>query len=141
VEKLYLTGYTPYPAGPNDSRLPHIAAKINRQISKTALGAEDSVSWEHSEEIGPLLEQLADDGFEVAALEQSQRAVDLHRFAPPAKLALVIGNEAAGLDSQTLDVIDIHLQIPMLGRKESFNVANAAAMALFYARFFKEPSG
>src|SRR4051812_16420299 len=71
VEKLYLTGYTPYPAHPGDERLPHISRKLTKQIDKTALGASDSQPWQHHDDISGLILDLQDKGYSVAALEQA----------------------------------------------------------------------
>lgn len=136
VEKVYLSGYTPYPAMRGDGRLPHEAAKINRQISKTALGAEKSVNWEYAKKIDDVFEKLKSQGFPVVALEQAPNSKNLADFKPPAKIALIIGNEITGLSSKLMAVSSGLIEIPMLGAKESFNVAQAAAMALYHLRFY-----
>ena len=133
LERVYLSGYTPYPQANDDDRLPHIAARVDSQIHKTALGAETSVSWERSG-TKDCLETLANRGYLLAALEQTPSAVDLADFKPPLKIALIVGNEISGLEPELLGNIKTHLQIPMLGSKESFNVAVAAAIALYYLR-------
>jgi 23S rRNA (guanosine2251-2'-O)-methyltransferase len=134
IEKIYLSGYSPYPLSDHDDRLPHIAQKIAGRISKTALGAEYSVNWEHTQNIGDLVVELRRAGFFIAALEQTDQAVDLADFKPPAKIGLIVGNEISGLKPDVLDIADGHLKIPMAGRKESFNVAIAAAMALYHLK-------
>lgn len=135
IEKVYLTGYTPYPLKTGDERLPHLANRIDRQITKVALGAEKTVDWEHVDAIGPLLDRLRNDGYEIAALEQSPRSITLDSYSPPNKLALIIGREVEGIEPEILDEVNKILEIPMLGQKESFNVTNAAAMALYHLRF------
>jgi tRNA G18 (ribose-2'-O)-methylase SpoU len=65
ISEVILTGYTPYPATQNDSRLPHLAAKINRQIQKTALDAK--VNWRHAEDLTPVLKELRANGYVIAA--------------------------------------------------------------------------
>ncbi len=135
VAKVFLTGYTPYPLAPNDPRMPHIAAKIAKQIHKTALGAEESVDWEQRDDILPLLATLQAKGFTVVALEQAENSVALHAFTAPAKVALLLGREVEGIDPILLKKCDVTLEIPMLGQKESLNVVQAAAMALFQFRF------
>ncbi len=132
VKKIYLTGYTPYPSSKDDDRLPHIAAKVDRQIAKTALEAQNYVDWQHRELLSPLVGELKRADYEIAALEQAVGAIKLSEYRPPTKVALLIGSEVGGLDKQTLDQTDVVLEIPMHGRKESFNVAVAAGMALFY---------
>ncbi len=135
VFKVYLTGYTPYPAGKNDARLPHLAAKQDKQITKTSLGAEKSVKWEHTADINGVLATLKSEDFEIVALEQTPDALVLHQFTPGCKVALVVGNEVDGLDAKTLAKVDKIIQIPMLGAKESFNVAQVAAMALYHLQY------
>src|SRR5450432_2451686 len=71
IDHVYFTGYTPYPAAADDERLPHIREKLTQQIHKTALGAEDSLSWSHRPEISDLLKSLKKDKFLIAALEQA----------------------------------------------------------------------
>ncbi|HEX7368393.1 MAG TPA: TrmH family RNA methyltransferase [Candidatus Saccharimonadales bacterium] len=135
VQRVYLTGYTPYPSAPQDTRLPHIAEKIDTQIHKTALDAETSVDWQHTDDVEPVIAALKRDGFTVAALEQSDTSVSLPKFMPPDKLALIVGREVEGIEPEILARTDIILEIPMFGAKESFNVVQAAAIALYHARF------
>ncbi|HSX06908.1 MAG TPA: TrmH family RNA methyltransferase [Candidatus Saccharimonadia bacterium] len=136
VNKVYLTGYTPYPAlSANDPRLPHIAQKLTAQISKTALGAENMVPWEHLGAITDCIERLHADGYIVVALEQATDSIKLPDYRPSAKVALLLGREVEGIEPAVLRLCDIHLEIPMFGQKESFNVVQAAAMALYQCRF------
>lgn len=135
VSEVYLTGYTPYPQHSNDARMPHIATKIAKQIHKTALGAEDMVSWQHMDDVTALLQELKTDGFAVAAIEQANRAISLSDYKPPNKLALLVGREVEGVELEVLQLCDTILEIPMFGKKESFNVVQAAAMALYHCRF------
>ena len=134
VSRVCLSGYTPYPSSTTDKRLPHLAAKIDRQIHKTALGAETSVTWSHFDDVFTLIDQLRKEGFLIAALEQSADSTDLNQFQPPQSIALVVGSEVEGLDSRVLEASDVRLEIPMLGAKESFNVAVAAAIAIYCLR-------
>lgn len=135
VEKVYLTGYTPYPIHEHDIRLPHIAQKVDKQIVKIALGAEKMIAWEHWDKIEALIEKLKRENFMVVALEQGSNAVRLPDFKPPAKVAIIIGREVEGIEPEVLEMCDKIVEIPMLGRKESFNVVQAAAMALYHMRF------
>lgn len=136
IQKVYLTGYTPYPQMTADDRLPHMAAKISRQIQKTALGAEQHIHWEHAPTIFPILDLLEHDGYEMCAVEQAENSVPLTDFKPGQKVALIIGREVEGIEPEVLEHVQTILEIPMFGQKESFNVAQAAAMALFHCRFF-----
>lgn len=135
--EVILTGYTPYPLAANDSRLPHLAAKIDKQISKTSLGAEKTLAWRHEPDIKLALAELKASGFTLAALEQASGSVDLSRYRPPDKLALIVGNEVTGIEPDKLALADVVLEIPMAGQKESFNVASAAAIALYHCRLAK----
>lgn len=128
---VYLTGYTPYPSLSSDNRLPHIAAKIDRQIQKTALGAQATVAWSHEPDILKLIKQLKARGYTVAALEQTPKSLSLSDFQPSQDIALVVGNEIEGLPPAILELTSPHLQIPMHGRKESLNVSVAASIGLY----------
>ncbi|HYH75738.1 MAG TPA: TrmH family RNA methyltransferase [Candidatus Saccharimonadales bacterium] len=135
VSKVYLTGYTPYPQHEGDSRMPHIATKISRQMNKTALDAEHMVPWEHYDSLDPVLATLQADGFMVAAIEQADTAISLPDYQPPGKIALLVGREVEGVEPEVLALCDAIVEIPMFGRKESFNVVQAAAMGLYHCRF------
>lgn len=131
VTSVFLTGYTPHPPVPDDSRLPHEQAKILKQIQKTALGAEKSVNWRYVDDIQPAIQALKANGFTIAALEQSANSQALNDYKAPKRLALIVGREVEGVEAEVLKLCDVILEIPMLGQKESFNVAQAAAMALY----------
>lgn len=83
IDQIYCTGYTPYPAMNNDSRLPHIAQKLDAQINKTALGATHSVEWHHTEDVVEVIATLKANGYTVAALEQTPNSVSLPLYTPP----------------------------------------------------------
>ncbi|HET7320808.1 MAG TPA: TrmH family RNA methyltransferase [Candidatus Saccharimonadales bacterium] len=136
VAKVYFSGYTPYPLHEDDDRLPHLARKIDSQIAKTALGAEKLVPWSHNtSEIDALLRGLKVDGYQVVALEQSNVSIKLPDYKPPQKVAILLGREVEGIDSRLLTLCDKTVEIPMYGHKESYNVVQAAAMALYHCRF------
>jgi 23S rRNA (guanosine2251-2'-O)-methyltransferase len=135
VEKVYLTGYTPYPSSNDDNRLPHLARKITAQINKTALGAENTLKWEHSESIESVIANLKQSGFTIACVEQTDKATKLSDFVPPKAIALIVGREVEGIEPEVLEQANLQLVIPMFGQKESFNVVQAAAMALYHIRF------
>jgi tRNA G18 (ribose-2'-O)-methylase SpoU len=135
VEKVYLSGYTPYPETSDDPRLPHIRQKIAAQIHKTALGAEKTLPWEQVPDIDPLLDTLKSQGYTIAGLEQTATAQPLPSYKPPEKLALIVGREVEGIEPEVLAQTDLQLVIPMFGQKESFNVVQAAAMALYQVKF------
>lgn len=132
VSHTYFTGYTPYPTTVNDERLPHISAKLSSQIHKTALGAEMMTPWTHHEDIRSLLEVLRTQGYTIAALEQTKTSILLPSYEPTQKITLLIGREVEGIDDDLLALCDIALEIPQFGKKESLNVVQAAAIALYH---------
>jgi len=135
VTKVILSGYTPHGSYPDDRRLPHEVTKVAANIKKTALGAEASQAWEYHADIMPVIAHLKKNGYVVAALEQTADARELPRYNPPQKIAIILGREVDGLESEVLAACDIALEIPMFGKKESYNVIQAAAMALYHCRF------
>ena len=135
VTKVYLTGYTPYPTTDNDDRMPHISRKVDAQISKIALGAEKSVDWQHIEHVNDVILNLKNEGFTVVALEQTDSSQKLNEFKTPNKIAIILGREVEGIEPEVLEMCDLAVEIPMFGQKESFNVVQAAAMALYHCRF------
>jgi len=132
IVHTYFTGYTPYPTTTNDERLPHISAKLTNQIHKTALGAETMTPWTHSENILDLISTLRAQGYTIAALEQTKSSVLLPNYQPPQKIALLIGREVEGIDTELLANCNITLEIPQFGKKESLNVVQATAIALYH---------
>lgn len=132
VEHTYFTGYTPYPTTLNDERLPHISAKLTAQIHKTALGAETMTPWIHHDSITELLQELHSQGYAIIGLEQASSSIPLPDYAPPQKLALLIGREVEGIDQALLDLCDTTIEIPQFGQKESLNVVQATAIALYH---------
>jgi 23S rRNA (guanosine2251-2'-O)-methyltransferase len=135
VSKVILTGYTPYPKAKEDPRLPHEAIKTAKQIHKTALGAEELISWEHSDDIFEVIKDLRVEGYKIIALEQAVGSILLPELTVRGKVALIVGREVEGLESEVMDVCDLVTEIPMVGKKESFNVTQASAMALYQLRF------
>lgn len=135
VSDVILTGYTPYPIMENDERLPHVSAKIAKQIHKTALGAETTQTWQRSDDVLSVISQLQHDGYVVFAVEQADNAVSLPELMPPEKIVLLVGREVEGVEPEVLHAVDVTVEIPMFGHKESYNVVQAAAMALYHCRF------
>ena len=129
VSKIILSGYTPYPALTHDSRLPHISRKLTDQIHKTALGAEAIVPFEYQEV--PDIGALKTAGYQVVGLEQDKRSIMLQNYKATDKIALVLGEEVEGITSDLRDLCDDLIEIPMVGKKESFNVSVAAGIALY----------
>lgn len=128
VKEIILSGYTPYPSYDGDVRLPHLARKIESQIHKTALGAEKMVAFAYYEDIKQWLDTNT---YPLIALEQSPGSISLRDFVPPQTFALLLGEEVNGIDSSLLRQCDSIVEIPMQGKKESFNVSVAAGIALY----------
>lgn len=129
VSKIICSGYTPYPLLSNDTRLPHIAEKLDKQIGKTALGAEKIVPFEYQN--SPNFDSLREQGFRIVGLEQDERSVWLADYKAGPKIALLLGEEVNGIANELRDVCDDIVEIPMKGQKESFNVSVAAGIALY----------
>ncbi|MDP2593582.1 MAG: TrmH family RNA methyltransferase [bacterium] len=139
VSLIYLTGTTPAP----EDRF----GRKRKDIQKTALGAESSVSWKYEKRVGLVLKKLKKQGFICAALEQDEKAISYRKFFAKNKkpIALFLGNEVEGLSESVKKKCDVILEIPMRGifsrqknhpkhtriRKESLNVSVAAGIALF----------
>lgn len=125
LQKLWLCGITP---NPND----------NAQIAKTALGAEQTVLWEHAPSTVALVEKLKAQDVIILALEAAPGSTSLFSYTLPkvdTPIALVVGSEPAGVDPAVLDLADAILSLPMSGRKCSLNVAVAFGIAVYFLRF------
>ncbi|AIM35994.1 RNA methyltransferase [Sphingobacterium sp. SG20118] len=111
IEKIFLCGITATP--------PH------REIEKTALGATQSIPWEHIKETTEAINILKEQGYTIIAIEQAENSVLLQNFIPSkdAKYALVFGNEVNGVDEEVMEQIDHCIEIPQFGTKHSFNVS------------------
>ncbi|MDR0887392.1 MAG: TrmH family RNA methyltransferase [Candidatus Nomurabacteria bacterium] len=135
IRKVIFSGYTPYPSVENDTRLPFEREKLDKQIEKTALGATEFVDFEHSSSVFDVIARLRDDGFKIFALEQDSSSTKLADFTDVkpenGKVALLLGEEVTGISADLLKLMDMILEIPMVGRKESFNVASAFAVAVW----------
>lgn len=129
VERIILSGYTPYPRLAHDTRLPHISEKLTTQIHKTALGAEEIVPFEYHETLDLGTLRLA--GYRIVALEQSERSITLSDYKAPEKIAFLLGEEVHGIEAELLAQCDDIIEIPMQGQKESFNVSVATGIALY----------
>ena len=130
VSKIIISGYSPYPKLPqHDPRLPHIVEKLTTQIHKTALDAENIVPFEHQET--PDLATLKNQGYRVVGLEQDSRSVMINNYQKPDKIALLLGEEVNGITNEMRAECDDLIEIPMFGKKESFNVSVATGIALY----------
>jgi tRNA G18 (ribose-2'-O)-methylase SpoU len=117
IARLYLSGITGSPP--------------KQAISKTALGAELSVPWEHHWEPLRLLAAARDSGCEIAAVETSLHAVDLFEWRPRFPVCLIFGHEVDGIRPEVSAFADTHVRIPMLGIKHSLNVATAGGVVVY----------
>jgi len=124
VSQLFLTGYSGQPP--------------RREISKVALGAEESVSWQHYKSLDYLLKKLKSQQVQIVALETGRQAIDYRDFQPHFPLALLVGNEVRGLSPIVLKKADAVIALPMQGHKESLNVGIAMAVAGYYITSFKK---
>jgi len=129
VKKIYLSGYTPSP----DNGLPHVRKKIADRLHKTALGAEKLVSNEYVNDIFVLIDDLRKSGYKIVGLEQDERSIKLsdYKIDKNVKIALLLGEEVKGITTELRDKCDELVEIPMFGKKESFNVAVATGIALY----------
>ncbi|MFH1253517.1 MAG: TrmH family RNA methyltransferase [Candidatus Uhrbacteria bacterium] len=117
VDKIYLTGYTAVP--------PH------KDIAKVALGSENRIPWEKQLDIFSLLDQLKKAGFSLIGLETGDEAKSINDFVSQKPIALILGNEVTGIETEVRDKLDQLVEIPMSGRKKSLNVSVAAGIAMF----------
>ena len=103
------------------------------EIHKTALGAEDSVSWTYYKTALEAVELLKRQGYEVLAVEQVEHSTKLHRFhaAKGKRYAVVLGNEVKGVHQEVVDACDGCLEIPQLGTKHSMNVSVTAGIIIY----------
>lgn len=103
------------------------------EITKTALGAEESVAWRHVDEAYDEVRNLSKNGWRICVLEQTHNSVPLMEFKCKAKekYVLVVGNEVKGVDQKIVDIADYVLEIPQGGVKHSLNVSVSAGIALW----------
>lgn len=119
LEKIYLCGITATPP--------------NKEIHKTALGATDTVDWEHCKDVTEVITTLKNDGVTVYAIEQVQGAVFLQDFKPEqgVRYALVFGNEVKGVSQEAVNICNGVIEIPQLGTKHSLNISVSAGVVVW----------
>jgi 23S rRNA (guanosine2251-2'-O)-methyltransferase len=119
IEKILLGGITAQP--------PH------REIQKTALGATESVDWEHQLDLKASLQKYKNEGYKVYAIEQTKNSVFLNQFRPSKgeKIVVIFGNEVEGVSEDIIALADATLEIPQFGTKHSFNVSVTAGMVIW----------
>lgn len=121
VEKLYLCGYTPYPP--------------KKEVIKTALGSQNSVSWEYVNDAKDVILKLKQEGIKICALELTDTSITNYKLTKDQfPMALIIGNEITGVSQELLDLCDLSIEIPQYGIKQSLNVAVAYGTAVFDLR-------
>ena len=127
VEKIYLCGITAIPP--------------NKEIHKTALGATETVAWEHNENVLEVITNLKKEGVKVLAVEQVERAIFLQDFKieKEQKYALVLGNEVYGVSQEAVAICDACIEIPQLGTKHSLNISVSAGIVVWdlFKQFIK----
>ncbi|WP_340153579.1 RNA methyltransferase [uncultured Marivirga sp.] len=123
IEKIYLCGITAQP--------PH------REINKTALGATETVEWEHFESTLEAIEKLKKDGYKILSVEQAENSLSLEKFTPEPheKYAYVFGNEVYGVEQEVVDQSDHCLEIPQFGTKHSLNISVSIGVVLWHTVF------
>ena len=136
VDKVMLSGYTPRVHDKN--LLPHLRDKLDREIHKTALGAEDMLDVYSSGDIISDLKNLHKQGWQIVGLENNIETQKLVKLNSPQlkgklldKVVLILGEEVKGIDYSLHDIIDLFVEIPMKGQKESFNVSVAAGISIY----------
>ena len=123
VAKIYLIGYTPAPMDQ--------FGRVNKEIAKTALGAEKTIEWEKVEDILELIKKLKEKSCQIVALEQAANSIDYKKAELKKDVAIILGNEVGGIEPEILKQCDVVAEIPMRGGKESLNISVAAGVALF----------
>lgn len=120
IEAVYLCGITSTPP--------------SAEIHKTALGAEDSVSWRYFKTALEALEALRTEGYEVYSIEQAHGSTKLQTFSPlkGKKYAVILGNEVKGVHQEVVDASDGCLEIPQFGTKHSMNVSVTAGIVIWH---------
>jgi len=128
ISKIFLVGVTP--------RTTDKFGRIQKDIAKSALGAENFVSWEYEKDALSLIKKLKRNNYEIVALEQDKSSVDYRNVKIAPKMAFLLGREVNGIDKSILKKCNQIAEIPMSGKKESLNVSVACGVFLF--RIFQQ---
>ena len=136
VSRVILSGYTPKVH--DTSLLPHLRDKLDHEIHKTALGAEDMLDIYSCGDIISQLKKLKKQGWQIVGLENNIKDVTIFKLNDSRlkdeltdKVALVLGEEVDRINYSLYDIIDLFVEIPMQGQKESFNVSVATGIAVY----------
>jgi 23S rRNA (guanosine2251-2'-O)-methyltransferase len=124
IEKIFLCGITGTPP--------------NREINKTALGATESILWEHVDHANHIFPDYKKKGYDIIAIEQTSQSVPLQEFhvEMDGKYVLIFGNEIFGVKEEVLELCNQAIEIPQFGTKHSFNVSVTGGIVLW--EFFKK---
>ena len=117
IEKIILCGIC--------GRPPH------REINKTALGATEFVNWEYYKNIQDPIKKLIIKGYEIISIEQTKKSLLLNEYKPKNKVAFIFGNEVKGVSKESLELSDLHIEIPQYGEKKSMNVTICTGIVLW----------
>ena len=126
ISRIYCIGTTPTPVDRFKNK--------RTDFAKVALGAEDSVAWEHVGDFKSLILNLKKEGFKIIALEQAPHSIDYKELEPSSKVAVILGNEVDGVSKELLQECDVVAEIPLVGKKESLNVSVSAGIFLYRDR-------
>ncbi len=107
--------------------------KENPQVRKTAMGSQEWLSQEKTQDLAQTLGEKKADGFRIIGVETMAGSAPCHGYAWPKKAILVVGNEEYGISPHVLRVVEDMVHIPMYGKKNSLNVANATTAILYQA--------
>lgn len=119
IRKLYLCGITGHPP--------------RKEISKTALGAEEVVPWEQHDEAVDVIRQLKNDGVKIVAVELAKGSVDYADAEYDFPICFVLGHEVEGVSDEVMELVDMTVHLPMLGRANSLNVATCYGIIVYDA--------
>lgn len=119
VTSIFLCGYTPVP--------PH------RDIHKTALGATETVNWQHFDNTVDAVNEARNSGYKVYAIEQAHNSIALQDFSwnGSEPVAFVFGNEVSGVQDAVLALADGCIEIPQWGAKHSLNISVTVGVVLW----------
>jgi tRNA G18 (ribose-2'-O)-methylase SpoU len=108
------------------------ATPPNREITKTAIGATESVVWEYIENVSDAVSNLKNEGYTIAGIEQTDASVLLTDYTfNTEKIAVVFGNEVDGVSDEVINGLDVCIEIPQFGTKHSLNVSVCAGIVLW----------
>ncbi len=126
VQKIYLCGITPYPPHP--------------KVKKTALGADEYVQFEHSQDILSIITKYKDKHYLIMSVEQTKKSKSIFEvklIESKQDVVLIFGNEITGVSPEVISESDICVDIPMYGKKNSLNVATSVGIVLYHIKYLQ----